>query len=142
MPLHPKNMQQMIHPHFGYLCNFNKLFTFDDLIKAYENQIASSYERSLGQDMLGDELACFSYWLIQDAQRKGFFTLKEVIPLLEVRNFHHKYTLYINRHSDSILTKGSSHWPLLRKSSSSFFYKTMEKSAWTHQRRMLSFVST
>lgn len=49
VPLHPKNMQQMIHPHFGYLCNFSeKNFSFDDLLQVYKNQIVSSYERSLG----------------------------------------------------------------------------------------------
>ena len=30
VPLHPKNMQQMIHPHFGYLCNFkSRSFNFE-----------------------------------------------------------------------------------------------------------------
>jgi hypothetical protein len=28
-----------------------------------------------------------SYWLIEDAQRKGFFTVKEVAPLLEAFRF-------------------------------------------------------
>lgn len=68
IPLHPKNMQQMIHPHFGYLTNFkDKIFSFDDLMKVYNNQIVSSYERAIGQDLLGDELASLSYWLIQDS---------------------------------------------------------------------------
>jgi hypothetical protein len=61
-------MQQMIHPHFGYLTNFKgKQFTFDELMQAYNNQIVSSYERAIGQDLLADELACLSYWLIQDS---------------------------------------------------------------------------
>lgn len=88
IPLHPKNMQQMIHPHFGYLTNFKgRSFNFNELLQVYHNQIASSYERSLGQDLLGDELACLSYWLIEDAQKKGFFTLKELLPLLEAFRF-------------------------------------------------------
>ena len=38
VPLHPKNMQQMIHPHFGYLCNFkNKSFSFNELVEVYHN---------------------------------------------------------------------------------------------------------
>ena len=88
VPLHPKNLQQMIHPHFGYFANFkNRSFNFNELLQAYDNQIVSSYERSLGQDLLGDELACLSYWLIEDAQKKGYFSLKEVIPLLEAFRF-------------------------------------------------------
>lgn len=85
VPLHPKNMQQMIHPHFGYLCNFKERgFTFNELVEIYNNQIVSSYERTLGQEILADELACFGYWLIQDEQKKGYFMFKELKPLLEV----------------------------------------------------------
>lgn len=88
IPLHPKNMQQMIHPHFGYLANFKgRNFNFNELVKVYEDQLVSSYERSFGQDILGDELACLGYWRIEDAQRKGFFTFKELIPLLEAFRF-------------------------------------------------------
>jgi hypothetical protein len=36
---------------------------------------------------LADELASLSYWLIQDSQKKGFFTLKEVVPLLNALRF-------------------------------------------------------
>jgi len=86
VPFHPKNMQQMIHPHFGYLCNFpNRNFNFDELLEVYKNQIVSSYERALGQELLADELACFGYWLIEDSKKKGFFTLSEVQPLLQVK---------------------------------------------------------
>ena len=88
VPLHPKNMQQMIHPHFGYLCHFqNKDFSWEELVEVYNNQIVSSYERSLGQELLADELASLSYWLIQDTEKKGFFTFKEVQPLLEAFRF-------------------------------------------------------
>jgi len=38
VPLHPKNMQQMIHPHFGYLTNFKgRSFSFDELMKVYND---------------------------------------------------------------------------------------------------------
>ena len=38
VPLHPKNMQQMIHPHFGYLCNFpGRVFDFEQLLEVYRN---------------------------------------------------------------------------------------------------------
>ena len=88
IPIHPKNMQQMIHPHFGYLTSFkNRTFNFNQLLEVYKNQIVSSYERSLGQDILADELACLSYWLIEDSQKKGYFTLKDIIPLLEAFRF-------------------------------------------------------
>ena len=92
VPLHPKNMQQMIHPHFGYLTNFKgRSFNFNELMKIYQDQIVSSYERSLGQDLHADELASLSYWLIQDNNnegvKKGFLTIKELAPLLEALRF-------------------------------------------------------
>lgn len=88
MPLHPKNLQQMIHPHFGYLCNFpEKAFSWEELVEIYSNQIVSSYERSLGQEFLADELAAFSYWLIQDENKQGYFSLKDAEPLLKAFRF-------------------------------------------------------
>lgn len=78
----------MIHPHFGYLISFkNRSFNFNELLQVYKNQIVSSYERSLGQELLADELACLGYWLIEDEQKKGYFTIKDVAPLLEAFRF-------------------------------------------------------
>lgn len=38
VPLHPKNMQQMIHPHFGYLTNYKgRSFNFNELINIYQD---------------------------------------------------------------------------------------------------------
>lgn len=37
--------------------------------------------------MHADELACLGYWIIQDSQKKGFFSLKELAPLLEAFRF-------------------------------------------------------
>jgi hypothetical protein len=51
------------------------------------DQMVSSYERSIGQDILGDELACLSYWLLQDSQKKGYFKVNEIAPLLEAFKF-------------------------------------------------------
>ena len=47
----------------------------------------SSYERSLGQELLGDELACLSYWLVEDTKKKGYFMLNELAPLLQAFRF-------------------------------------------------------
>jgi hypothetical protein len=49
VPLHPKNLSQLIHPFHGYLTAFKgKNFSFEELIAIYENQIASSYEKTFG----------------------------------------------------------------------------------------------
>jgi hypothetical protein len=36
IPLHPKNLFQMIHPHAGYLCFFkDRAFSWDELLEIY-----------------------------------------------------------------------------------------------------------
>lgn len=73
----------MIHPHYGYLASFKtRGFSFEELHQHYQDQLVSSYERALGQELLGDELACLSYWLIVDKDKKGYFEGSEVNELL------------------------------------------------------------
>jgi len=65
VPIHARNLAQMIHPYWGYLSHFpDRHFRFEELMEVYENQIASSYERTLGRDLLADELSCFAFWNI------------------------------------------------------------------------------
>lgn len=63
VPIHPRNLAQMIHPHQGYLAAMTKHFRFEDLVQVYHNQIAASLERATGRDLLADELSCLSFWL-------------------------------------------------------------------------------
>jgi hypothetical protein len=38
VPLHPKNLMQMIHPHYGYITNYKgKEFSFEELHEMYLN---------------------------------------------------------------------------------------------------------
>ena len=67
VPLHPKNLSQLIHPFHGYLTAYaGKEFTFEELLEIYENQIVASYEKTFGRELFGDELSCFTFWLIAD----------------------------------------------------------------------------
>jgi len=47
----------------------------------------SSYERSLGQGLLADELGCLSYFLIADPEKKGYLNLQEFEFLLKAFRF-------------------------------------------------------
>lgn len=65
IPLHPKNLSQLVHPFHGYLTSFrNKSFDFNELKIILDNQIAASYEKEYGRELLGDEISCLSFWLI------------------------------------------------------------------------------
>jgi hypothetical protein len=90
LPVHPKNLLQLIHPHYGYLGCFSHRpgYSWDELLEIYKHQIVSSFERTLGQDLLADELSCLSFWLIEDTTRKGWLNLNELKPLMEVITFH------------------------------------------------------
>lgn len=38
VPLHPRNLMQMIHPHYGYLTSFKgKEFSFEELTQVYND---------------------------------------------------------------------------------------------------------
>ena len=55
------------------------------MLGIYQEQIVSSYERTIGHELLADELACLSYWMIEDEKKKGYLLLSELKPLLEVK---------------------------------------------------------
>lgn len=104
VPLHPKNLSQLVHPFHGYMTAFRgQAFTFDELVAVYENQIAASFEKTFGRELLGDELSCLSFWLIQDEARKGWLTLEELKGLLYAFKFSH---LFVDQYGkpDDVLT--------------------------------------
>jgi hypothetical protein len=104
VPLHPKNLSQLIHPFHGYLTAYpNRWFSYDDLIEVYTNQIASGYEKSFGRELLGDELSCLSFYLLTDAEKKGWLNLEEAKDLLKAFKFDH---LFIDQEGkeDDVLT--------------------------------------
>jgi len=89
LPVHPKNMAQMIHPFYGYLAAFPDIeLSWQELVQVYKNQIASSYEKSFGNDLLGEEICCLSYWLLADPQKKGWLSCQEAVPLFLALKFN------------------------------------------------------
>lgn len=78
VPVHPRNLSQLIHPHQGYLCNYkHRQFSFPEMINIYEDHIASSREKFDGRDLLSEELSCLSFWCIVDEDKKGYLTVNE-----------------------------------------------------------------
>lgn len=69
----------------------NKSFTFAEMQEIYRNQIASGYEKTFGRVLLGEELCCLSYWLLQDPSNKGYMTLNEFGGLLKAFKFSHLF---------------------------------------------------
>lgn len=79
----------MIHPFYGYLTAFPNIeLSWKELVEVYKNQIASSYEKSFGNDLLGEEICCLSYWLLADPQRKGWLSCQEAVPLFLALKFN------------------------------------------------------
>lgn len=73
--------------------------SWEDLLVIYANQTASSFEKTYGNDMLGEELCCLSFWLLEDTQHKGWFTLAEAGKLLRTFKFDN---LFYNFNHDLI----------------------------------------
>lgn len=104
VPLHPKNLAQLVHPYQGYLGAFRgRSFDWDELLEVYDNQIAASFEKCFGRELLGDELSCLTFWLIADRERKGWMSLAEFKHLLRAFKF---YNVFLDQDGkwDSFLT--------------------------------------
>ena len=92
VPLHPKNLSQLIHPFHGYLTAYPGLeLKWSDLHAIYLNHIAASYERTFGRELLSDELTCLSFWNLRDTEKKGYLTLEELKDLLKSFKFTHLF---------------------------------------------------
>lgn len=75
LPIHPRNMSQMIHPHQGYMAAMpGPGFSWDEMLKMYELQMVSSYEKSKGRTIHGEEISALAYWLVSDPDKKGYMT--------------------------------------------------------------------
>lgn len=93
-----------MHPFHGYLSAYRGLAVdFNELVEIYENQIAASFEKTFGRELLGDELSCLCFWLLQDESRKGWLTLNEFKGLLYAFKFDY---LFLDEHGkpDDVLT--------------------------------------
>lgn len=71
----------------------------------YLNQIAASYEKTFGRDLLGDELSCLSFWLIQDKSQKGWLTLDEFRQLLHALKFQYLFVDEYGKPDEVLTTK-------------------------------------
>mmetsp|Transcript_48843 Transcript_48843/g.56140 ORF Transcript_48843/g.56140 Transcript_48843/m.56140 type:complete len:284 (+) Transcript_48843:96-947(+) len=89
----PKNLIQMIHPYYGYLMHTPIALSFDDLMKIFKIQLISSFERSLGQTFLAEELAAFSYWQHIDQEGQGYLDLEGFGNVLKFLRFYNLESL-------------------------------------------------
>jgi len=50
IPLEPKSLAIILHPHWGYMSKFTKKnFTFDEIMEFYKYEFLSSHYRILGR---------------------------------------------------------------------------------------------
>eukprot|EP00826_Nyctotherus_ovalis_P011205 TRINITY_DN12928_c0_g1_i12.p1 TRINITY_DN12928_c0_g1~~TRINITY_DN12928_c0_g1_i12.p1 ORF type:complete len:247 (-),score=63.98 TRINITY_DN12928_c0_g1_i12:123-863(-) len=83
IPVDPKNLAQMIHPHYGYLISMPGEFEYEDLTTFYGYQLVSTMERLEGQSLLAEEISALSYWMILDKEAKGCLSLEKFVLLLK-----------------------------------------------------------
>lgn len=90
VPINPKNLAQIINPYQGYMANFKpgtKFFSWAQMQQVYDINIIASYEKTQGRSLLGDELACLSFWLLQDQEKKGYLEMDELLELMYAFRF-------------------------------------------------------
>ena len=93
VPVDKRSMWEMVHPHAGYLIKMNREFTFSDMIDFYYVQLISSYERSLGEDLLSRQLSLFNYYRFIHQDQAFFLDLKRTNDLLVTLNFFEVHSL-------------------------------------------------
>ena len=64
VPIHPKNLSQLVHPHWGYMSYMpGKSYSWKEMLTMYELHMISSYEKAQGRYTHGEELSALSFWL-------------------------------------------------------------------------------
>jgi len=84
IPIDPRNLMRMLHPHYAYLTYFPAPFTFDNLMSIYDNKLVSSFEHFYGQESLASEIAAYTYWAYFDKELKGYMTVAEFAEFMKV----------------------------------------------------------
>lgn len=90
VPIHPRNLAQIINPFQGYMASFRpgtKFFSWTQMQQVYDIQIVASFEKTQGRSLLGEELSCLSFWLLQDQERKGYLDFDAFKELLHAFRF-------------------------------------------------------
>ena len=88
VPINPRNLSQLIHPHQGYMASMpDRHYTWDEMLQTYEIQMVASHEKSKGRTVHGEELSALSFWLLQDTEKKGSLEIEETSKLLQGLRF-------------------------------------------------------
>ena len=48
-----------------------RAYSWDEMLAMYEMQMVASYEKAMGRYIHAEEISALSFWLIQDAEKKG-----------------------------------------------------------------------
>lgn len=55
--------------------------------QVYDIQIVASFEKTQGRNLIGDELSCLSFWLLQDEEKKGYLDMEQLLELMHAFRF-------------------------------------------------------
>ena len=70
VPIHPRNLSQIVHPHQGYLAAFpDRGYSWDEFLNFYETMMVSTFEKVKGRYVHAEELSALAYYTLQDKQR-------------------------------------------------------------------------
>lgn len=64
--------------------SFQNPISLKELLEIYETKLVATYEKSLGQSLLANEISSLAYWNFADKNRDGFMTLKQFVDFLRV----------------------------------------------------------
>jgi leucine-zipper-like transcriptional regulator 1 len=60
------------------------MISFEDLMEIYRLKLVASYEKSLGQEVLGNEIAAYTYWQHTDKKAVGYMNISDFVEFSKV----------------------------------------------------------
>ncbi|KAM3140206.1 hypothetical protein pb186bvf_007759 [Paramecium bursaria] len=76
---------QLVNPTMGYLTQVNKIIKFEEVKKIIETQIVATFEKSLGQELLFQEICSLAFWNFYT--QKGYMDFQEFSEFIKMFKF-------------------------------------------------------
>ena len=64
---------------------FKTKISFQQLLDLYEAKILASYEKNLGQELLGSEICAYGYWNLFEKNGLGYMKINDFANFLKVK---------------------------------------------------------
>lgn len=65
---------------------FKTKISFQQILDLYDALILASYEKNLGQELLGSEICAYGYWNLLEDKGLGYMKINDFVNFLKVKS--------------------------------------------------------